>query len=173
MAIDKSSIILIGMPGAGKSTVGVILAKLTSRGFVDTDLLIQAAQNRSLQEIVDTEGHMGLRRIEADVIMDINHRNLVIATGGSAVYSHAAMTQLKKTGVVVFLNVELPELKSRIHDFNRRGLAKRPDQSLEDLLNERYPLYEKYADITINCSNMTQEEVCAAIIKEEKLTRLT
>ena len=173
MTINKSNIILIGMPGAGKSMVGVILAKLTSRGFVDTDLLIQIAQNRSLQEIVDKDGHMTLRRIEEDVILGIKHRNLVIATGGSAVYSHVAMTHLKADGIAVFLKVDLLTLKSRVRNFDTRGLAKRPGQSLEDLFEERFPLYERYADIKIDCSHLTQEEVCAVIIKEEKVSRLT
>jgi len=154
------------MPGSGKSTVGVILAKLTSRDFVDTDVLIQVSQNRTLQDIVDTEGYMALRKIEEDVLLDLNCRDHVIATGGSAVYSHAAMTHLKSNGVVVFLDVDLPTLESRVSDFNTRGLVKHPDQSFADLFYERLPLYTKYADVTVKCSDLTQEEVCAQIIKK-------
>ena len=159
------NIVLIGMPGSGKSTVGVILAKMTSYDFVDTDVLIQALAGRSLQDIVDREGHLALRRIEEDALLGLFCRNHVIATGGSAAYSHAAMMHLKSNGLVVFLDVDLPTLKSRVVDFDRRGLAKRPDQSFTDLFHERYPLYTKYADVTVSCSKLTQEEVCTKIIK--------
>jgi len=159
-----SNIVLIGMPGSGKSTVGIILAKLTSRDFVDTDILIQTSQGRTLQDIVDTEGYMVLREIEERILLKLHCVNHVIATGGSAVYSHAAMTHLKSNGAVVFLNVELPVLESRIHNFATRGLAKRPDQSIEDLFEERFVLYARYADVTIECKDYTQEEVCEEII---------
>jgi shikimate kinase len=166
MTEDQANIVLIGMPGSGKSTVGVILAKLTSRDFVDGDVLIQTSQDRSLQDIVDTEGHMALRRIEEEVLVALHCINHVIAPGGSAAYSHAAMTHLKSNGVVIFLDVDLPTLESRIHDFDTRGLAKRPDQTFTDLFEERFALYTKYADITIQCADLTQEEVCDRIIME-------
>jgi shikimate kinase len=166
MLKDKANIILIGMPGAGKSTVGVILAKHISWDFVDTDLLIQISQKRSLQEIVDYDGHMELRRIEEEVILELDCRNHVIATGGSAVYSQAAMSYLKSGGITVFLDVGLKVLQSRINDFDTRGLAKRQDQNLADLFEERYPLYKKYADIIVECANLTQEQVSADIIEQ-------
>jgi len=166
MTQDQANIVLIGMPGSGKSTVGVILAKLTSRDFVDGDVLIQISQDRSLQDIVDTEGHMALRGIEEEVLLALHCLNHVIATGGSAAYSHAAMTHLKSNGVVIFLDVDLPTLESRIHDFDTRGLAKRPDQTFADLFEERFALYTKYADITIQCADLTQEDVCDRIIME-------
>ena len=165
MGEDKPNIVLIGMPGAGKSTAGVILAKLTSRDFIDTDVLIQISQGRLLQNIVDTEGHTALRRIEEDIILGLHCDHHVIATGGSAVYSPAAMTHLKSNGIVVFLDVDLPTLESRIHDFDSRGLAKRPDQTLSELFDERIVLYRKYADITVDCVGLSHEEVCAQIIK--------
>ncbi|MBN1225564.1 MAG: shikimate kinase [Deltaproteobacteria bacterium] len=167
----KNNIVLIGMPGAGKSTVGVILAKLMSRGFIDTDILIQSRMGKSLQDIVDHEGHMALRRIEEDVILSLNLSNHVIATGGSAIYSRPAMTHLKKNGIAFFLNVDLAVLQSRVRDFDTRGLARRPDQDMADLFKERYPLYIKHTDITVNCADLTQEEVCASIIKELDVSR--
>jgi shikimate kinase len=159
------------MPGSGKSTVGVILAKQTSLNFVDTDVLIQVSHGQSLQDIVDAAGHMALREIEEKELLSLNFHNHVIATGGSAVYSHSAMKHLKTDGIAVFLNVDLPTLKSRVCDFDTRGLAKRPDQSLTDLFDERFSLYTKYADITINCLDATPEEICKRIIKELSLEK--
>jgi shikimate kinase len=170
---DKSNIVLIGMPGAGKSTVGVILAKLTSRDFMDTDVLIQISQGRLLQTIVDTEGYLALRRIEEDILLGLHCYHHVIATGGSAVYSSVAMEHLKSNGIVVFLDVDLSTLESRVRDFDTRGLAKRPDQSLSELFKERIILYRKYADVTIDCANLSQEEVCAQIIKRVKTWKPT
>jgi shikimate kinase len=157
------------MPGAGKSTVGIILAKMTARAFVDTDVLIQLSEKHSLQKIVDTKGHMALRGIEAAEIMRLHCDNHVIATGGSAVYSQAAMEHLASLGSIVFLYADLDSLKSRIRNFDSRGLAKRTDQTFEDLFNERLPLYKQYAELTVNSSELSQEDVCSAII--EKLSK--
>ncbi len=166
MIRTRSNVVLIGMPGSGKSTVGVILAKLTSRDFVDTDLLIQTAAGRPLQEIVDHEGYLALRRVEEEVLLGITCRRHVIATGGSAAYSTRAMNHLRSDGVVVFLDADIATLESRVRDFARRGLAKRADQTFADLFAERLPLYREYADITIGCSVLSHEEVCARIIDE-------
>jgi shikimate kinase len=166
MARTPSNFVLIGMPGSGKSTVGVILAKKTSRDFVDTDLLIQRSQGRKLQDIVDQDGYFALRHIEERILLDLSVRNHVIATGGSAVYSDQAMAHLKSEGLAIFLDVDLATLESRIPDFSTRGLAKRPDQSLSELFKERFELYTKHADITIKCGRLTQEDVCARIIEE-------
>jgi shikimate kinase len=166
MKQKHSNLVLIGMPGSGKSTVGVILAKKTLRDFVDTDVLIQTSQERTLQEIVNTDGYVALLKIEEEHLLGLNVRNHVIATGGSAVYSHQAMTHLKSTGLVIFLDVDVATLESRVPDFSMRGLAKRPDQSLSELFNERYPLYTKYADMTIRCAGLTQDGVCTRIIEE-------
>jgi shikimate kinase len=163
-APEKSNIVLIGMPGSGKSTVGVILAKLTSLGFLDTDVLIQTSEGRPLQEIVDSQGYMALRAIEEHILLGIDCKGHVIATGGSAVYSQAAMERLRADGVIVFLDADIATLHSRVRDFATRGLAKRPEQSFADLFAERVKLYRKYAEITLNCSCLTHEEACAEII---------
>jgi len=164
MTDDRSNIILIGMPGSGKSTVGIILAKLIGRDFIDTDILIQTTHDRTLQDIVDRDGYRELRRIEEEVLLGLDPRNQVIATGGSAVYSEAAIEHVRSRGIAVFLHVDLATLRARVHDYDTRGLAKRPDQTLEDLFAERIALYRKYADITIDCIGLTHEEVCARII---------
>ncbi len=166
MSIAKSNIVLIGMPGSGKSTVGIILAKITAKNFVDTDVLIQLAENRKLQAIVNSEGHMALRSVEEKVLLAVDCRDHVIATGGSAAYSAAAMHHLKKNGVCVFLHADLPTLKKRIRNYETRGLAKRPDQSFQDLFDERLGLYNTYADITIASSHLSQEEVCEEIVRQ-------
>jgi shikimate kinase len=165
----NSNIILIGMPGSGKSTVGVILAKMMTRPYLDTDILIQLVTKCSLQEIVDSKGHMALRKIEEDVLLDIKCENHIIATGGSAAYSEPAMLHLKQNGLVVFLDADLETLKSRIKNYETRGLAKRPDQSFQDLFDERHELYNKYADIVIPSYGASQEEVAEMIIAKSPI----
>lgn len=164
MRVEPTNIVLIGMPGAGKSTVGVILAKQTSRDFIDTDVLIQTVEDRSLQDIVDREGHMALRHIEERILLGLKLTHHVIATGGSAAYSAPAMRHLGSHGVIVFLSVGLDVLQSRVRDFTTRGLAKRPEQSFADLFHERLELYHRYADLTIACDGLSQEEVCERIV---------
>jgi len=160
---SKRNIVLIGMPGSGKSTVGIILAKMLVRPFLDTDILIQLVEKRSLQDIIDSEGHMVLREIEERVLLDVKCENHIIATGGSAAYSERAMLYLKKNSVIVFLDASLQTLKSRIHNYETRGLAKRAEQSFSDLFHERFELYSRYADITIDSNRSSQEEVCQHI----------
>lgn len=153
----KANLVLIGMPGSGKSTIGVILAKRSSHDFVDTDVLIQSLEHRSLQSIMDSEGYMKLREIEARVLQGLNVDNHVISTGGSVVYSDAAMQHLRSKGTTIYLDVSLETLRKRITDYETRGIAKRPEQSFADLFEERAILYRKYADITVKGDDMTQD----------------
>ena len=171
MTQTHSNLVLIGMAGSGKSTVGVILAKKTSRDFVDTDVLIQTSQKRTLQDIVDTDGYAVLRKIEEEALLGLFMQNHVIATGGSAVYSDQAMTHLKSDGILIFLDVDLATLESRVRDFSTRGIARRPDQSFAELFDERFALYTKHADITIKCDGMTQEQVCERLIEEVTVSK--
>lgn len=154
------------MPGSGKSTIGVVLAKRTSHDFVDTDLLIQSSMHCSLQDILDQDGYLALRKIEAEVLLELDVANHIISTGGSAVYSEAAMQHLKKTSICVYLEVSLDTLRSRITDYETRGIAKRPDQSFADLFVERTGLYRKYADIIIDGDGKNQDAVCSLIQAE-------
>ena len=163
----STSLTLIGMPGAGKSTIGILLAKTLAKDFVDTDLLIQNQQGKRLQDIVDNNGYLELRDIEEKVLLQINHGNHIIATGGSAVYSELAMHHLKTFGQIIFLDVPLIDLEKRINDFDTRGLARRADQSFTELFNERHTLYQKFADITIDCTNKSPERIIEEIIYQE------
>lgn len=163
------NIVLIGMPGAGKSTIGVLLAKRMAMDFVDTDVLIQTAQQRTLQAIVDADGQAALRKIEEAVLLNLTRQQCVIATGGSAVYSDEAMQHLKASGVVVFLDVDLATLEARVQDFSERGLAKDPDQTFAQLFAERLPLYKKYADITIRSVGQSPEDLCVEICLSLKM----
>ena len=165
----KSNLTLIGMPGAGKSTIGIILAKNLAMGFIDTDVLIQINRQKTLQQILDESGHLTLREIEEKEILKLNIENHIIATGGSAVYSTGAMAHLKSISEVIFLEVNFDVLEKRIHNFKTRGIAKAEDQSFEALFQERRRLYKQYADLTIDCNVMDQEMLAAAI--EESIRR--
>ncbi len=152
------------MPGAGKSTVGVILAKMIAYKFVDTDILIQTEYSMPLQDIVDNLGYLELRRMEENVICSLNAKNSVIATGGSAVYSPKAMKHLSLISKIIFLNVKYETLLNRVDNFSSRGLAKSDNQTLLDLYKERLPLYEKYAHMKVDCDNLSQEDAAKIIV---------
>ena len=160
------SITLIGMPGAGKSTIGVLLAKELAKDFVDTDVLIQVKEGKTLQDIMDASDYLNLRRIEEEVILATDLRNHVIATGGSAVYGDAGMRHLKNYGPVVFLSVSLAELQKRIHNYASRGIARRPDQSFDDVFEERNRLYRQYADLVVACDSKNQAQVLEILLTE-------
>ncbi|MET0378430.1 MAG: shikimate kinase [Spongiibacteraceae bacterium] len=161
----SANIILIGMPGAGKSTIGLLLAQKLAYPFVDTDKLIEAAEGETLQAIVDQRGHLALRAIEEKILSALNYRAHLIATGGSAVYSQVAMARLKQLGTIIYLQLDFSLLEQRIGNFSARGLVRRKDQSLADLYRERVPLYERYADIAINCDGKSPEVIATAIIE--------
>ena len=161
----KPNLTLIGMPGAGKSTIGIILAKVLSLGFVDTDILIQINRQKSLQQIIDESGHFNLRKIEEAEILKINVENQVIATGGSAVYSEKAMAHLAAVSTVVFLKVSYEDIAKRIHNFSTRGIARPKGQTLRELYDERQILYNRYAELSIDCTGLNQDEVAMEISK--------
>ncbi len=145
------NIILTGMPGVGKSTVGVMLAKFMGMRFLDTDLVIQNITDRLLYEIIEEKGIEGFICLENETNKKISAKNTVIATGGSAVYGKEAMEHFKEVGKIVYLKLSCESLLERLGDIGRRGVAIKEGQSFEELYNERIPLYEKYADIIVNC----------------------
>lgn len=163
----KDNIILIGMPGCGKSTVGVVLAKRLGMRFLDSDLLIQAQTGKLLHQIIEKEGAEGFIKIENKINSEISANRTVIATGGSAVYGEEAMKHFAEMGVIIFLNLSLHALSHRLGDLNKRGVVIKKAQTLSDLYAERLPLYKKYAQITINCTRkpirQITEEIAAAL----------
>jgi len=166
MKPTRRSVVLLGMPGAGKSTSGVQLAKELALDFVDTDVLIQVREGRSLQSILDATDYLNLRRIEEQVLLETNLTQHVIATGGSAVYSEAGMKHLRSFGPAVFLDVDLNELKRRIHNHESRGIAMQPGQSFAELFAERRSLYLRYADLILNCNGKDQQAVLAELVEQ-------
>lgn len=158
------NIILIGMPGAGKSTVGVVLAKKLGYAFMDADLVIQAREGKLLHEIISEQGVEGFWQVEEEVNESILTKRTVIATGGSAVYGDRAMTHYKGIGKVVYLALPLEDIRERLGDLDERGVTLREGQDLTALYEERIPLYEKYADITINCEKLSIREVVEKIV---------
>lgn len=160
----EQNIILVGMPGAGKSTVGVLVAKMHSMGFIDTDLIVQSGEGRRLQDVIDGQGVEAFRAIEERYVSAVEATHCVIATGGSVVYSERAMQHLAGMGVVVFLDLELAALRQRLTNLPSRGVVRFPGQSLEDLYRERRPLYLEYAQAVVDCSGRTHEDVARAVI---------
>lgn len=160
-----SNVVLIGMPGVGKSTVGVLLAKALSREFVDTDVRIQVREGRMLQEIIDSEGLDAFQALEERHVLNLMCQNTVVATGGSVVYSKPAMEHLRAGGFVIHLSLPLGVLEQRLVDTKSRGLVIGPGQTIEQLYHERMPLYERECDITMECEGMTQDEVVGQVLE--------
>jgi shikimate kinase len=161
--MPKTNLVLIGMPGAGKSTVGVVLAKRLGFDFLDTDVLIQARQGRRLQEIIDSEGLLAFRHVEEAALISLLCQRTVIATGGSAVYSDAGMAALQAGGTIVFLDTPLEDLMLRICDMDTRGMVIDPGETFPDLHARRLPLYRRWAELIIDGRGKSVEELANEI----------
>lgn len=159
-----SSIVLIGMPGAGKSTIGVLIADNLGLEFVDTDKSIELECGKPIQELLNQSGYLAARAVEEAVLLKEQAKNKVVSTGGSAVYSAAGMAHLTANAVTVFLDVDINELTHRIEDFDTRGIMRKPDQSLTELFAERRQLYLRYADICIDCSGKGIQDCLQQVI---------
>lgn len=164
----NNNIILIGMPGAGKSTVGVILAKVLGYRFIDSDLLIQEQAGCLLKDIIEKEGLEGLLAVEDQVNSNIQAENTVIATGGSVIYSLGAMEHLRRIGTVVYIKLSFDTIDNRLGNIRQRGVVFQEGQSLRDLYLERCPLYESYAQVIVDAEGLGMEETMEKILKELK-----
>jgi len=164
------NIVLIGMPGAGKSTMGVILAKTLGRNFIDTDISVQETSGRLLQAIIDEEGTGAFLETEEKTILSLHGHRAVIATGGSVVFSEKGMEHLKKDGVVIYLKISCEEMVRRLSTITTRGIVLSAGQDLREMYDQRVPLYERYADITIDCSGVDVEKCIRNIV--DKLRNL-
>ncbi len=163
---SKTNLILTGMPAVGKSTIGVLLAKRLGLAFVDTDIAIQTAEQKSLQALIQANGLEKFCNLEEKHILALNCTDTVIATGGSVVYRAAAMRHLAVGGTVVYLEIELENLEKRLSDIDARGVVYAPGQSLADLYTERVPLYRKTADIIIGASDITPDQLVSRVIEQ-------
>ena len=163
--MQRSNLVLIGMPGAGKSTTGVLIAKELVKNFIDVDLLIQEREEALLQEIIDRVGFDEFLVIEESVLLDLDVDNAVIAPGGSVIYSEKAVEHLKKSGLLVYLKLDYGEIERRISNIASRGIVFGAGKGLPELYEERTVLYEKYADLVIECSGLSIEDVTQEIVR--------
>lgn len=169
MLTPAHNVVLIGMPGAGKSTLGVLLAKAIGYDFIDTDLVIQRKAGMRLGSYLASRGYQALRQLEAEVICALDHTGTVIATGGSAVYSQAAMQHLRANGRVVYLQCALEVLDQRIASMDERGIAAPSGQTLADVQAERIPIYEQFAEITVGVGSENMDSTLGKIIRHLNL----
>lgn len=160
----SSNIILIGMPGCGKSTIGILAAKVLCLSFLDTDLLLQQSCGRRLQEVIDTEGLGAFREFERSVLRDLSVSHTLVATGGSAVYYPDAMEHLREIGTVVYLRSSLSRVKMNLRDFSSRGIVMPKGMTIDDLYAERSPLYERYAHIVVDVDSSDITENMQALV---------
>lgn len=160
----SSNIVLIGMPGSGKSTCGVLAAKALLKNFFDTDLLLQNLEGKRLQSIINENGIEYFNEAEERAILSLDIRGTVIATGGSVVYSEKAMAHLRSLGKIIYLRLGYEEMEKRIKNITTRGIVLKNGETLLDMYNERAPLYERYADEILNCDGMTVEETVESIV---------
>ena len=149
----ESNITLIGMPGAGKSTVGIVLAKLLCKTFIDADIVIQNNAGKRLHKIIEEIGNERFLKLENETLAHLKVHNSIISTGGSAIFAKEAMAHLKKTSTVVYLRVPYEDIEKRLKSLKRRGVVFEEGQTLRDIYDIRTPLYEKYADIIVDCNN--------------------
>ena len=166
--MSQKNVILIGMPGSGKSTSGVLLAKSLGLSFVDTDLLLQHQEGSLLQDLISQRGFSGFIQAEEKIISSLDVKKSVISTGGSVIYSSESMSHLRDIGVIVYLQVSFEEIVNRIQNISTRGIALKDGQSLKNLYDERLPLYEKYADIIVSGDGKSIEEFVTEITKKVK-----
>ncbi len=162
------NIILIGMPSCGKSTIGVLLAKRLGYQFVDTDLSIQEKCGCLLQDIIDTKGSVALLRLEQEVLLEFKRDAVVVATGGSAVYSDRSMEHLKANGTAVYIKLPVEVIEERLTNFSTRGVAGAENHTVSEIFAERTPLYERYADITIEADGLSIGETVDVIFEKIK-----
>lgn len=160
----NSNIILIGMPGSGKSTCGVLAAKALLKNFFDTDLLLQNLEGKRLQSIIDENGIDYFNEAEEKAILSLDIQGTVIATGGSVVYSERAMEHLKRLGKVIYLHLSYDNMEKRLSNITTRGVVLKKGHTLRDMYNERLGLYERYADEVLNCDGLTVEEAVELIV---------
>lgn len=160
------NLVLIGMPASGKSTLGVVLAKTLGMQFLDTDLLIQQETGEKLQDIIDREGMEGFLKVEEKMLSCVSVKNAIISTGGSAVYSDKAMKHLSSIGSIVYIELSFREIRRRLNNIKTRGIAMNPGESLKDLYDARIPMYEKYADIVLDCEGLGIEESIERLVKK-------
>ena len=169
--MGKRNIVLTGMPGAGKSTVGVVLAKQIGYRFVDSDLVIQEKYGKLLYQLIEERGEAGSLMLENEINASITAEGAVIATGGSAVYGKEAMRHFREIGQIVYLKLPFEELEQRLGDLHERGVVLKKGYTLRDLYEERIPLYEKYADITIACEGKDIRSVMEEIYEKRSLEK--